>query len=435
MRAATDAGRGTGRSLEMKTNSQPARRKARASTPPPDLAPEAVAAAPAVTPILDPDPEGPPAIEGRPASAVHELERALGVKLPAGSALAGLVETLVASDAVPLQRRFRLDEGGAVALELVRIARRPEVLARLQDLECQSWSCASIAALERLGDAAVELYTLARHARRHIVSPALLAEAVARRDRLLALLRYHFAKDEEMMAKAAKIDPGKTQSGLASALIELHALLVPHQAFLSHDRTSYDATDFEEAPKLAQRIMRRQAASVAATLTAVRRGLRGELVRAFDDVRLAIGFVSFRWSKPPVLPTLGDLTAERRKRQGGPSEEDKAKRAARKAARAAEAEAKKTAAAAKRAEAKRAKAAAGGSEAPTPGPAPVDPGAAGAAAVPAVPGAGAGAAPPMPGPGVASSAPTSVASSAPTSVASSEGGTDVEVSEPAAANG
>jgi hypothetical protein len=55
--------------------------------------------------------------------------------------------------------------------------------------------------------------------------------------------------------------------------------------------------------------------------------------------------------------------------------------------------------------------------------------------VPAVPGAGAGAAPPMPGPGVASSAPTSVASSAPTSVASSEGGTDVEVSEPAAANG
>ncbi len=334
------------------TNSQTARgRKSRPPTPTPTVAGAAV---PEESIEMNTQPidatDDRPAIERRVRSAaVLQFEKSLGVALPPGSPLAGLIDTLLESDRPAPHRDFRLDEGGAVGLELVRIARRPEIFASLEDLECQSWRCATIDLLERTAEAAIELYTLSRHARRHLVSPAVLAEAEARRDRLMALLMYHFAKDEEMMEKAARIDPGKTQTGLASALIDLHALLAPHQGFLSHDRTSYDATDFEEAPKLAQRIMRGQAATVTAEVTAVRRALRAELVQSFDDVSLAVGFVTRHWSKVPVLPTLGELTRERRQRQGGLSPEEKAKRAAKQAAKAAEAEAKKAAAETKKA--------------------------------------------------------------------------------------
>lgn len=243
---------------------------------------------------------------------------------------------------------------GRAALSLATIADEPTIRARLEDLECASWSCAGVDTLRRYGHAATELETELRHSHAHHVPVALRAEAIGLKERYEAMLFHHFKKDAEMMAKAAELDPGKTISGLASAVLGLFQLLAPHQAFLSHDLTYYDAADFERAPKLVAELTQQQAAWKVSDDGKLRRALRAELVRLFGHLHAALSLVSYGRDDAPELPSLSGLTKLPRKKQGPEAEAKKAKRAEAKQAREAAKAAKKAARAAKRAEAKQA---------------------------------------------------------------------------------
>ncbi len=245
---------------------------------------------------------------------------------------------------------------GRAALSLATIAEQPAIRSRLEDLECASWSCATVGTLSRYGHAATELQTELRHAHAHHVSPALRAEVEGMTERFKAMLFHHFKKDAEMMKKAAELDPGKTIGGLASTLLGLFQLLAPHQAFLSHDLTYYAAEDFERAPKLVAELTQQQAAWKVSDDGKLRRALRSEIVRLFGHLHAALSLVSFGRDDAPVLPSLSGLTKLPRKKQGPEAEAKAKKRAEAKQAREAAKAAAKAARAAKRAEAKQAEA-------------------------------------------------------------------------------
>ncbi len=225
----------------------------------------------------------------------------------------------------PTPDRCPLERLGHAALGLASIARRPEARARLDELRAGSWQPDAVERLSRYGHAAIALQIEARHVHRHPVDPALLSEAAEREDRLSDLLHHHFKRDAAMMARAAELDPGKTTAGLVSRLLGLRALLAPHETFLSHDLTAYDATDFERVPALAHAISSQQAAARVRDEGHLRRALRAELVRLFGLVRAALALVLYD-REGPELPSLSGLTRPPTRRRT-PAEMEAARRA------------------------------------------------------------------------------------------------------------
>jgi hypothetical protein len=231
----------------------------------------------------------------------------------------------------PAGRFVRLDDAGSGALALVAVARRPEVLARLQDVESARWDCGCIDRLERFARTGVALQASARELVRGD-DPRLMVEAGERKERLLGLLGHHFKKDPAMVAAAKSLDPGTTRLGMSKALYRLHELLAPHEAFLSHDRSAYVAEDFERAVPLADALADDQVRTLLHPRAGFRTLLRTALVAEHERLRLAIAFATFDLDE---VETPEPLEAHVRRRRARRKKKGKAKAGAKKPAAAA----------------------------------------------------------------------------------------------------
>lgn len=210
-------------------------------------------------------------------------------------------------------RGFGLESGGRAALKLIQRARKAEVWAALEDLECQSWSCGAVARLERLGYGALELDArLAGVKPLPRVEVALATEARQRRDRLHKLFLHFFQSDPAALAKGQGIGQRDSHTGVAHDLLRLYQQLAPHRKVLADYPVGYDPEDLTRAPVLARTLARRLLEPVEDEGVALRRALVHELGAVFDRVRAALVLV-LGDQEARSLPGLSSQDRQRRR--------------------------------------------------------------------------------------------------------------------------
>ncbi len=272
--------------------------------PSPTAAVKATAAEPASTP-----PPGPEA--GSEALVLPERVAAAAARL----------ETRLPT-VVPLpgpQRRCSRREAGLVALSLVALARRPELVARYALVDDELLSEAMVDELEAAAHALI-VSTKGEAAKPALVPAELIERAYGMRRRFYKLAHHHLDENPAVMDAIADVDLVRSPIKVGEDLLRLKKALAPHQAFLSQDLTVYRAEDFADAFTVGKTIVDAFAEELVGTVDEDRIGrLWAALVELYGDIRGALWLLTRKRDDAPALPgfwqTIHRLRREKAKKK------------------------------------------------------------------------------------------------------------------------
>ncbi len=248
-----------------------------------------------------------------PHKPVHRAPQALAVGGPA--ALAALAAALDAATPVPKLERLATPKRTAKAvLRLVLLASWPAARLRLREIGPTLFRPDTVLELERIGAALLHLGR-----RLDALAPAgprmSLPELSVARDvhgRFAKLASHYFDESTVLGGADLGVGPGRGYLELSQRLSSLHALLQPHQSWLSQDLVAYRETDFDDAPKLAERLASAAALDPNATVSSPehdaiddRVGRLWALLRpSYDHLQAALAFVLREVQGAPRVPSL-----------------------------------------------------------------------------------------------------------------------------------
>ena len=158
-------------------------------------------------------------------------------------------------------RPIRVDVGKAAALIAAagRMVQKPEIRARFAEVPPQMFDIRHIERLERSGlalwYAAVQRKRAAVGASRSPLPANLVTDAVATKQRMMKVVRYHVGDDPAVAAELADISAGQGYADLSADLLRLVPFYEIHEELLRRDPTHYRADDRVRAATLAQRIL------------------------------------------------------------------------------------------------------------------------------------------------------------------------------------
>lgn len=195
--------------------------------------------------------------------------------------------------------------GAERALELVAIARRPEVAERLSLLPDAIFGSAQIGLVESLAHATLhadELGSRQAAPGEDKVAETILEEAEAVRATLHKLLDYHFGDDP---AIASELSDSRARRGafrIAATLARLAALAHDRRATLSQDTKYWREDLLSDAERLVRAVQSHIGAITDKDALEIKRRAFGLLEASFHDVRVTISYVMRH--EPAVVEAL-----------------------------------------------------------------------------------------------------------------------------------
>lgn len=248
-----------------------------------------------------------------PKKVGPQAPQALSVGGPA--ALAALADELDAVSPVP--KLERLASPGRVAqavLRLVLLSCWPAARLRLREIGPTLFRPDTVLRLERIGAALMHLSrrldALAPSGPR--MPPAQLDLAREVQGRFAKLASHYFDASTVLGGAELGVGPGRGYLELSQRLSSLHALLHPHQEWLSQDLVAFRASDFVEAPKLAAQLAAAAAVDPSATTSSPEHDeiddrigrLWALLLPSYDHLQAALAFALREVQGAPRVPSL-----------------------------------------------------------------------------------------------------------------------------------
>lgn len=212
--------------------------------------------------------------------------------------------------------------GAERALDLVDIARQPELAAKLKLLPEELFASARVDELEQLGLATLHLHELVLSASKTAPAEAegqakladkTLEEAEAVRTTLHKLLDYHFGEDAQIAAELADSRGRRGAFRVAATLARLAALARERTAVLSKDTKYWRGTLIADAERLATEVQASMQNLSERDANELKRRAYQLIEAPFNDLRSTIAWI-FRNepSKILALPVLKKPTQRKK---------------------------------------------------------------------------------------------------------------------------
>jgi hypothetical protein len=167
-------------------------------------------------------------------------------------------EVLALKDADLLQPNVDLEKLAMATLSIVDRANEPALRERFDALPREEFAKGTIEALERAAQAtlhvAIKVRTESAGTTKVRVDPALMQEAIEKRETMLRVIAYNLSHLASVMADAEDIRAGTGYLDAASDLSRTSAIYTEHAADLAGDTKFYDPADAAEAVRIAGQI-------------------------------------------------------------------------------------------------------------------------------------------------------------------------------------
>ena len=163
-------------------------------------------------------------------------------------------EILALKEADLLQPNVDLEKFAMATLSIVDRANESALRARFDSLPTEEFAKGTIEALERAAQAtlhvAIKVRTESAGTTKVKVDPALMQEAIEKREVMLRVIAYNLSHLASVMADAEDIRTGTGYLDAASDLSRTSAIYTEHAADLEGDTKFYDPADAAEALSL-----------------------------------------------------------------------------------------------------------------------------------------------------------------------------------------